>query len=102
MFSHAITLEILNQWKNANETDDFTVTIATESLPGAAAARNKGLHYVDSNLLAFFDSDDTMRPTAIADYVEAFTKNPKGSRHSRFYGIVDTNTRVPRILIQAI
>lgn len=71
------SLEILNQWKNVNETDDFTVTVATESLAGAAAARNKGLHYVDSNLLAFFDSDDTMRPTAIADYVEAFTKNPK-------------------------
>ena len=25
------SLEILNQWKNANETDDFTVTVATES-----------------------------------------------------------------------
>lgn len=71
------TLEILYQWKNTNESDDFAVTIVTEAKPGAAAARNKGLSYVDSNLLAFFDSDDTMRPTAIADYVEAFTKNPK-------------------------
>ena len=70
------SLDILNQWKNVNEADDLTVTVTTETTPGAAAARNKGLHYVKSELLAFFDSDDTMRPTAIADYVEAFSKNP--------------------------
>lgn len=70
------TLKILDEWKSTNETKDFKVTITSETVSGAAAARNKGLCFVKSEHMAFFDSDDTMRPTAVAEYIDAFTKYP--------------------------
>lgn len=70
------TLEILNEWKNNVETDDFHVTILTESKPGATAARNKGLNVVKTPYTMFFDSDDIMTPNHAQRAVDAFTANP--------------------------
>ena len=40
------TLATLSQWKSLVESDDFQITILTETQTGAAAARNCGLHNV--------------------------------------------------------
>lgn len=70
------TIEIISQWKQSNESDDFKITITSETYPGAAAARNKGLLSVESEYMAFFDSDDLMRNNAVEEYINAFTKSP--------------------------
>lgn len=59
------TLEVLNHWKEANETSVFKVTVLQESKPGAPAARNRGLDAVTTPFTMFFDSDDTMSPTHV-------------------------------------
>lgn len=69
------SLDVINRWKAENESSDFKITVATESIPGAAAARNKGLECVNTALMAFFDSDDLMRPNGIETYVNAFHQN---------------------------
>lgn len=70
------TLEVLNRWKNEVETDDFNVTILTESKPGATAARNKGLNVVKTPYTIFFDSDDLMSPKHAQRAIEELTTNP--------------------------
>lgn len=70
------TMEVLHDWKSANETDNFIVSIIEEHTPGAASARNAGLKYVCTDKMLFFDSDDTMRPSLIERYVELFNNNP--------------------------
>ena len=39
-------LDVAQKWKNENESSDFKITIATQTIPGAAAARNKGVFAV--------------------------------------------------------
>lgn len=70
------TLEVLNRWKNEVETDDFNVTILTESKPGATAARNKGLNVVKTPYTMFFDSDDLMSNNHAQRAVDALTTDP--------------------------
>lgn len=69
------SLATIKSWKEANENDLLKITCITENKPGAAAARNAGLKSVDSELMMFFDSDDTMRPSLVEDYVDAFHRN---------------------------
>lgn len=69
------SLDVIQQWKNENESSDFKITITTETIPGAAAARNKGLELVDTPLMAFFDSDDFMRSDCIETYANTFSQN---------------------------
>lgn len=47
-------------------------TLLTERKPGAAAARNNGLREADSEIVAFFDSDDTMRPDFVRHIINSF------------------------------
>lgn len=70
------TLSVLRQWKAEAETPDMQVTIATETMPGATAARNRGLSLVTTPYVMFFDSDDTMAPGHVARAVEAFLQYP--------------------------
>lgn len=70
------TCYVLREWQSRNQSEDFKVTIATESTPGAAAARNKGLTLVESEYMAFFDSDDIMRQNCVDEYMSAFCGNP--------------------------
>ena len=48
------TLEVLNEWKQAVESDDFRVKVLSESNPGATAARNRGLKEVTTPYTMFF------------------------------------------------
>ncbi|MBR5331793.1 MAG: glycosyltransferase family 2 protein [Muribaculaceae bacterium] len=70
------TLEVLNDWKMKVETNDFHITILSESKPGAAAARNRGLKEVKTPYTMFFDSDDIMLPTHAERIVNFLSKNP--------------------------
>lgn len=66
------TLAVLKDWKERNETPGFKVTVVSETRPGAAAARNRGLQEVKKGLMMFFDSDDIMKPKLVAKAVKGF------------------------------
>lgn len=70
------TLEVLNEWKQMVEADDFIVKVLSESKPGATAARNRGLKEVTTPYTMFFDSDDVMAPHHVKRAVDAFNENP--------------------------
>ncbi len=54
------TLVVLQAWAARNQAPDFTVRVAVETTPGAAAARNKALEMATTPWLMYFDSDDVM------------------------------------------
>lgn len=60
------TLDIVNQWKDMNEDDSFKVVVLKELRRGAAYARQTGLEHTASDVVFFFDSDDTMRRDCVA------------------------------------
>lgn len=69
------TLDVLNRWKEANETGVFKVTVLQECKPGAPAARNRGLAAVSTPFTMFFDSDDTMSPTHVERVLKVLAGN---------------------------
>lgn len=70
------TLATLSQWKSLVESDDFQITILTETQTGAAAARNCGLHNVTTPYVMFFDSDDEMLPQHLQRTIDAIDSHP--------------------------
>jgi len=69
------TPEILNKFKDENSNAGFRITVAREDKPGASAARNKGIKYVECEWMMFFDSDDLMSSDLLESYYEAIKKN---------------------------
>ena len=65
------SMELLQRFKQEQETDGFRVSVGFEGIPGAVFARNRGLDYVDTEWVMFFDSDDEMRPELVARYADA-------------------------------
>lgn len=65
-----LTYNVLQNWKNSIQTDDFIVDILQCPVPGAAAARNTGLSAVKEPWTMFFDSDDIMPPTHAENVVK--------------------------------
>ena len=70
------TGEVLLSWKTANEGPDFRIDILDEETPGACAARNRALEFIDTPWTMFFDSDDIMPPDHIEKAVDAIESNP--------------------------
>lgn len=64
------TLEVVRHWAKRHPH----AVVVTESTPGAAAARNRGLREVDTDYVMFFDSDDIMPPTHIRDICRELTR----------------------------
>ncbi|MDE7466430.1 MAG: glycosyltransferase family 2 protein [Muribaculaceae bacterium] len=71
------TPERVREWMESHHSDDFQTTLLFEVRPGAAAARNRGLREVDTEVMLFFDSDDTMRPELAITVMEAFDREKK-------------------------
>lgn len=69
------TLEVLNEWKKQTESPDFKITILSETKPGAASARNRGLKEVETPYTMFFDSDDIMLPAHAERVAKAFKQD---------------------------
>jgi glycosyltransferase involved in cell wall biosynthesis len=67
------TIDTLQQWRNQVSAPDFIVEILSETKPGAAAARNRGLSVVTTPYTMFFDSDDLMAPGHVQRAVEALS-----------------------------
>ncbi|MDE6826945.1 MAG: glycosyltransferase family 2 protein [Paramuribaculum sp.] len=65
------TVEAVSAW--AVSHPEVFLTLADESAPGAAAARNRGLQLVDTPFVMFFDSDDTMMPDHL-ERIERFAE----------------------------
>jgi glycosyltransferase involved in cell wall biosynthesis len=70
------TLDVLQQWKLAHQSEDFDVTVLSEPLPGAPRARNCGLNAVTTPYVLFFDSDDIMLPQHVEWVEEALKRYP--------------------------
>lgn len=71
------SMEMLRLFKQEQETDVFRVTVGNEAVPGATSARNRGLDYVDTEWVMFFDSDDEMRPELVERYADAICRFPQ-------------------------
>ena len=69
------TLEILNEFKEANSNGEFRITVTRENSPGASVARNKGVKYVESEWMMFFDSDDLMSSDLLESYYKAIKRS---------------------------
>lgn len=70
------SLSVLHKWQAENMADDFSVEVISEPTPGACAARNAGLHRVDTPWTMFFDSDDIMQPCHVAKVMGTIEKHP--------------------------
>lgn len=70
------SMSLLQRFKQEQETDGFRVSVGCEEFPGATSARNKGLDFVDTEWVMFFDSDDEMRPELVARNADAIRHSP--------------------------
>lgn len=68
------THRVVSGWLSAHP--QINGLLLSEPRPGASAARNRGLDFVKTDITLFFDSDDEMLPTHIADLQAAFDANP--------------------------
>lgn len=67
------TAEVLRRWAASAPVN---VRVLTQMLPGAAAARQRGLEACTTEWTMFFDSDDTMAPGHIARALDAIAAHP--------------------------
>ena len=64
------SLQVLQDFKEKNETPDFKIDVLEEKKQGASIARNTGATVARADWLMFFDSDDTMDDCLVAEYVK--------------------------------
>jgi hypothetical protein len=69
-------LKICQAFAQANTSDEFSIQVTQEKIPGAAAARNKGLSIAKGEYVSFFDSDDEMSPDFISSMLAALLESP--------------------------
>lgn len=70
------SLSICNDFREKNNSESFEIIITSETKKGANAARNKGLSYVTSEFVSFYDSDDEMYPYKMATIAQTIKENP--------------------------
>ena len=64
------TLQVIQDFKQDHECDNFMVDVATEGHHTAGAARNSGFAKATGEWIMFFDSDDLMDCELVARYVQ--------------------------------
>lgn len=69
------TLDVVNRWSESHRSPDFSVKVVSEDTPTASAARNRGLREVETEYVAFFDSDDIMEANHIARVMKHLESN---------------------------
>lgn len=70
------SLQVIKEWRESHNTEDFSITVLSETKPGACAARNKGLAHTTTPYVMFFDSDDIMLPNHIESIISVFRSDP--------------------------
>ncbi|MCM1483141.1 MAG: glycosyltransferase family 2 protein [Muribaculaceae bacterium] len=70
------TLRTVTEWAKVHTDPELNITILSESTPGAAAARNRGLRDVGTEYVMFFDSDDEMRPDHMSRIHDELAMHP--------------------------
>ncbi len=70
------SLAVCQSFAQTNTAEDFSIQVKQEYTPGAAAARNCGLHIARGKWVSFFDSDDEMSPDFISSMLNALQKCP--------------------------
>ncbi|WP_295727866.1 glycosyltransferase family A protein [uncultured Muribaculum sp.] len=70
------SFNVLKEWADARNAKGGCVTVLQETMPGAAAARNRGLREVDSPWVMFFDSDDLMLEGHLNRIIKAINDFP--------------------------
>lgn len=81
------SLEIVREWSRREH--GFECVIAEEARRGACAARNRGLESVETEFVMFFDSDDEMTPSHVADFSSAISRHPDIDIFGRTVSVVD-------------
>lgn len=71
------TADAVREWAEANGADGFEVELLSETRQGAAAARKCGENMVWTRVVAFFDSDDTMRPDYAESIMNEYSSSPE-------------------------
>lgn len=67
----------VRRWQAANEAEDLTLELLSDSRRGAAYARQTGLEHTLTDKVMFFDSDDVMRPDNVASVMDAWKRDPE-------------------------
>lgn len=70
------SLPLMQEWAERNASAALHVRVAREHVPGASAARQRGLELTDTRRVMFFDSDDELLPLTAQAYMEAFRADP--------------------------
>ncbi len=70
------SLRICSDFKEKYNSESFEIIVTSETKKGANAARNKGLNYVTSEFVSFYDSDDEMYPYKMAIIAQTIKDNP--------------------------
>lgn len=67
---------LMQDWAERNSSPSLRVRVAQEHVPGASAARERGLALTDTRHVMFFDSDDELLPHTAQAYMETFRADP--------------------------
>lgn len=95
------SVEVINQWKSAlnKECDNSLpdIILLKEKERGAPAARQKGFLASRGDLILFFDSDDTMRPSLIEKAFTLISRMPTVDIvcWKCLFHFIDGKTRIP-------
>lgn len=74
--SRSVCEDLLQQWQAAHRDPALSVLLLDEARKGASTARNCGLRAARGEWVAFFDDDDTMSPTFVAEMLHVASAAP--------------------------
>ncbi len=74
------SLQVLEQFKQDHDSEDFKVVVTSESHHTAGAARNRGFECATGEWVLFFDSDDLMEQDLVESYVNTITEAQEKGR----------------------